>query len=497
MRKAAIYCRVSSTEQANKDSSIPTQKKMLHKYAEDNNINIVKEYIDAGFSAYKDIESRKNFLQMIADAKTKPKPFDVILYCYNDRVFRNMEDAVLYRSILRKKCNVELICITQPFDVNTPQGKLMERFMDALAEFDSASKGERVKAVMINEAEKGVVLGEPPYGYAINEETGKLAPYEPESAVVRYIFDEYINGGSLRSIGVDLRKNGASMFGEAALVKVSKAVHNKGKYKTHKISWQPKYISKLLRNKTYTGEYEWDGKIIENNHPKIISKETYELANIILDKKSTVRRDSKDYLLKDLIFCYECGGSLSQLCRTYITKSGETKVYRKLRCSNHVRLYNCYYNFNDMQEIENLLFSELQKIKTEKIKYENLNIIETNDNIIKINQMKKKLAGFDEQFDRQMEAYQAGVINLSQLQKYKEKLEEEKQSLSKEIQAAQNQQQDKEYNKSLFYDKLNNTLSSLFDENIDLQTKKNALKLLIESIHISKKKDLMIVTFRN
>lgn len=61
MRKAAIYCRVSSTEQANKDSSIPTQKKMLHKYAEDNNINIVKEYIDAGFSAYKDIESRKTF----------------------------------------------------------------------------------------------------------------------------------------------------------------------------------------------------------------------------------------------------------------------------------------------------------------------------------------------------------------------------------------------------------------------------------------------------
>lgn len=496
MKKAAIYCRVSSADQASKDTSIPAQKKMLQKYAKEKNIQIIKEYIDAGFSAYKDIGSRKHFLEMIADAKSKPKPFEAVLYCYNDRVFRNMEDAVLYRSILRRKCNVELICITQDFDVNTPQGKLMERFMDALAEFDSASKGERIKTVMSNLAEKGAALGEPPYGYKIDPETGRFAVYEPEAEVVRYIYDEYIEGGSLRSIGVDLRTNGINMFGDAAVKKISKAVENKGKYNDYNLTWDPKTVRRKLINEVYVGDYRWDGEIIKNNHPAIVSREKYELANLILNKKTTTRKKSKDYLLKDLVKCYECGGSLSQLTRTHKTKSGGKKIYRKFRCSNHVRYYNCYYNYTDMKEIEEQLLDELRQIKEGKRSFDDLNIVYSNEQQNKIKLLEQKLEGFDEQFDRQMEAFQANIIDMDQLKKYKEKLVSDKEKIKKELSQLKNQKKNKTLHKKRLQEKIDDALSYLLDSNKTLQEKKNALKLIIEDIHISKKKDLMLVTFR-
>lgn len=497
MKKAVIYCRVSSTDQANKDTSIPTQKKMLKKYAKENNMQIVKEYIDAGFSAYKDTGSRKNFLEMIADAKEKPKPFDTILYCYNDRVFRNMDDAVAYRSILRKKCGIELICITQDFDVSTPHGQLMERFMDAIAEWDSASKGERIKAVMDSQAEKGIALGEPPYGYMIDKDTGKFAIYEPEAEIVKYIYDEYINGGSLRSIGVDLRKNGKKMFGEAAVIKISKAVENQGKHKSHKLTWRPTTIRNILRKSTYTGCFEWDGKVIENNHPAIISSDTFELANTLLDNKTTTKRKSKDYLLKDLVRCHECGGSLSQLTRTHYTKEGEKRIYRKLRCSKHVRTYDCYYNYNDMYEVENSLISFLKGIESGRVNYKEVKIDKSNNPLInRINQLESKLEGFDEQFDRQMEAFQAGIIDIDQLKKYKEKLIRDKDAIKADLAEAKNKLNNDDYSKEIFLEKLSKTIEALESEDATLQDKKNHLQMLIRDIEISRDKDLMIVTFK-
>ena len=44
--KVALYARVSSDQQAEKNNSIPSQLRLLHKYAEDHNMEVFKEYIN-------------------------------------------------------------------------------------------------------------------------------------------------------------------------------------------------------------------------------------------------------------------------------------------------------------------------------------------------------------------------------------------------------------------------------------------------------------------
>ena len=90
-RAAAIYARVSSEKQAEKDLSIPAQLKALRRYALERGWEIVSEYIDEAESAKS--ASRPAFQEMVAAAKKKERPFDTILVWELSRFARNREDS--------------------------------------------------------------------------------------------------------------------------------------------------------------------------------------------------------------------------------------------------------------------------------------------------------------------------------------------------------------------------------------------------------------------
>lgn len=495
MKKAAIYARVSSREQAEEGLSIPAQLKQLKKYAVDNGFEITHEFVDRGESAR--TADRPEFQKMIALAKQKPKPFDVILIHKTDRFARNREDAIIYKSLLRRECGIDVISITEKFD-DTPHGQLMEGIMEVVAEFYSANLSKEVMKGMNEKADMGAVLGEPPYGYTIDKGTGKFKPYEPEAKVIRYIYNQYIEGKSLRDIGIDLRTNGPKMFGEAALKKVSKAVKNEGKYKTQKMTWRANSVRRILKNRVYIGEFSWNGKVIKNNHPAIIKREDFELVQELLKKRKKKRRQSMDYLLRGLVKCYECGGSLTQLTQRHITKNGEERIYRKLRCSDHVRLGICYPNLHKMEHVENSLFDFLGRVAQKEYDIESINIkrVKNREIIEKYNALKKKYDNFDKQFDRQMEAYQAGIIDLEQLKKYKEKLEKEKHQLEEELKIIEYKIKNDKIDAKAFYNQVKKVLETAKDESRPIEERRNALISIIDEIQISAKQDLMRVVFK-
>ena len=489
MKKAAIYARVSSREQAEEGASIPAQIKQLKQYAVEHSYNITHEFVDAGESAR--TANRPEFQNMIAFAKKKPRPFDVILIHKTDRFARNREDSIIYKSLLRKQCGIDVISITEKFD-DSPQGKMLEGIMEVVAEFYSANLSREVMKGMNEQADHGLALGEPPYGYTISPENGKYAIYKPEARVIQYLFDEYINGGSLRSIGIDIRSNGIKLFGEAALIKKSKAVKNEGKHDQQTLSWRPSTVRNTLRNFVYIGQFKWNDTFIKNNHPPIISKDKFELTQIILDKKKTIKSSSSDYLLRGLVSCYECEGSLSQL-----TQKRKNKTYRYLRCSNHVRMANCYSNMQKMNYIEDDLYNFLVKIDKKIISYDDLDIKIVDDGLEeKRSNMKTKLEDFDDKFDRQMEAFQDGIITLEQLRKYKDKAKQEKVELEKEIKDLSEKMKTKRNNRNLFYKRIRKTLKLWKDDSVPLQQKKNSLKLIVEDIRVSKEKSKMKVIFK-
>jgi len=95
----ACYIRVSTDDQT--EFSPDAQLRAIKEYAKRNNIVLTKEhiYIDEGISG-KRADKRPAFQLMIATAKSKPKPFDVILVHKFDRFARSREDSVVNKSLL-------------------------------------------------------------------------------------------------------------------------------------------------------------------------------------------------------------------------------------------------------------------------------------------------------------------------------------------------------------------------------------------------------------
>ena len=123
MAKVVTYCRVSSDEQAEKDISIPAQRKAIHRYVEQMGHELIQDFVDEGESAYAPADKRPGFCDMIRYCRHND--VDWILVHKLDRFSRNREESILFKSLLRKH-DVVVKSVTENYDPETPQGFLYE-----------------------------------------------------------------------------------------------------------------------------------------------------------------------------------------------------------------------------------------------------------------------------------------------------------------------------------------------------------------------------------
>ena len=112
MKTAAAYIRVSTEDQT--EYSPASQLEKICEYAKRNDYIIPDEYIyvDEGISG-RHTQKRTGFNSMISTAKQKPKPFDAILLWKFSRFARNREDSIVYKSMLRKQCGIDVISVSE------------------------------------------------------------------------------------------------------------------------------------------------------------------------------------------------------------------------------------------------------------------------------------------------------------------------------------------------------------------------------------------------
>ena len=92
-------------------------------------------FVDEGISG-RNTKTRTAFNTMIGLAKSKEKPFDVILVWKYSRFARNREDSVVYKSMLRKELNIDVISISE--DVGDDKmAILFEAMIEAMDEYYS------------------------------------------------------------------------------------------------------------------------------------------------------------------------------------------------------------------------------------------------------------------------------------------------------------------------------------------------------------------------
>jgi site-specific DNA recombinase len=129
LTRTAIYCRVSTEEQAREGFSIAAQKKTLESFCQIKGWNIVKEYVDEGISGK--TTRRPAFQQLLCDLRCGK--FDAVIVWKINRLSRKNADLLNTAETLREH-GVSLLSFSEQFDSSTPSGKLDQALILSMIE---------------------------------------------------------------------------------------------------------------------------------------------------------------------------------------------------------------------------------------------------------------------------------------------------------------------------------------------------------------------------
>lgn len=308
MKIGAAYIRVSTDEQL--EYSPDSQLKIIKEYAAKHDITILPEfiYVDEGISG-RNVKKRNAFNDMIGTAKTKPKPFDVVLLWKFSRFARNQEEALLYKNMLRKKLGIDVVSVSEPL-IDGPFGDLIERIIEWSDEYYSINLSQEVKRGMREKALRGEHQTIAPYGYS--KKSGEMAVInDVEAAFVKKVFQMYLDGSSTFAIAGALNAMGART--------------RRGNF------FENRQIEYMLNNPFYAGYVRWspektaskriydsvDTITVKSTHQAIINEEIWRMTqekyqNEKLKRKKHVRpAESRKHWLSGILKCGGCGAAMT------------------------------------------------------------------------------------------------------------------------------------------------------------------------------------------
>jgi DNA invertase Pin-like site-specific DNA recombinase len=189
-RRAVAYIR-ESTEEQGRGYSPDGQRQAIARYAADNGMRLVEEYLD--FETGRAVEKRSGFQRLIEDGMEHR--FEVVLVFHTSRFARNTVEAKRYKKLLRSELGIDVISVTQPLgaDADDPAAFLSESVHEIFDEYYSVSLSFWTKMGLREKARQGKLTGSLPWGYVKGED--EIATPNPEKApYVRRLFEMYATG---------------------------------------------------------------------------------------------------------------------------------------------------------------------------------------------------------------------------------------------------------------------------------------------------------------
>ncbi|HWL06502.1 MAG TPA: recombinase family protein, partial [Xanthobacteraceae bacterium] len=279
---------VSSKEQEKEGFSIPAQLKLLKEYAAANGFAVAQEYIDVETAKQ---TGRAAFGEMVAYLKAHPS-VRVMLVEKTDRLYRNLKDWVTVDEL-----DVEMHFPKEGV-VLSRESRSSEKFMHGIkvlmAKNYIDNLSEEARKGMQEKAEQGIWPTKTPLGYrnVTGPDGKKIIATDPAIApLIGKLFEWYARGDiSLKEAARKAHTAGLTYPKSGAKVPVS-TVHT------------------ILRNRLYTGWFEWNGKLIEGKHEALVPVELWERVQGVLDGRfaSKAKRGRHDFAFSGLIACHACG----------------------------------------------------------------------------------------------------------------------------------------------------------------------------------------------
>lgn len=443
-------------------------------------------FYEIGVSGRK-AEKRPEFQKMIADAKSKDHPVDVILVWKFSRFARNQEESIVYKSLLSKKHNVEVVSVSEPL-IDGPFGSLIERIIEWMDEYYSIRLSGEVTRGMTEKALRGGYQARPPLGYRISER-GKPPVIVPEEAqIIRIIFDKYVN----ENLG---------------LFDIARYLNSVGFKTSRGKPFERRSIEYILQNPTYCGMIRWNRTVNETNeirpkeewiitkgnHEAIISKDLFDKAQERWVRTYTPSgaRPASTYKhwLSGIVKCPVCG-------RTMIAKHAQSG-------KNHIFYFTCYgYSKGkclaktaiSSRKLEPAVLESIRKVfEAGSVTYKYITPecdIQVDEKII----LEEQLKSLDGKLQRVKDAYRNGIDTLEEYQENKELISQERQDLVRQIEklAPKTEPESNDYK---MLERIHGVYDILSSPDYDIPSKNNALKSIIEKIVYNREKDALSIYY--
>lgn len=346
--RAAIYIRVSTTEQAEEGFSISAQRERLTAYVLSQGWEITDFYVDEGRSA-KDTD-RPELNRMIEDVKNKL--VDVVLVYKLDRLTRSVLDLYKLLDIFDKH-DCKFKSATEVYDTTTAIGRLFITLVAALAQWERENLSERVSFGMTEKARQGQWHGsEAPFGYDYNVKTRELTINASESIIVKTIFNLYLSGLSDRKIAIELNQK-------------------KLLTRTNKL-WTENRIRYILNNPIYVGSLRWGVRVnkekafeVKDAAPATIEIETFEKVHAIRNARRKFHgvQATSDYFFSGVLRCARCGSAM----KGHMKKKNDGYRYKSYRCiSAHYKqcdmplISEKIVEYQFLKQLKNTLFIDMK-----------------------------------------------------------------------------------------------------------------------------------------
>lgn len=390
-----IYIRLSQEDKDKKyesdSESVINQKELLRGYVKNNNFNLVKEYVDDGYSGT-DFE-RPGFQNMLEDINNKK--INCVIVKDLSRLGRDHVMTGYYIETFFPENNIRFISILESYDSFKNQASNdSSTFIIACNDYYSKQNSIKIRNVLNEKRKNGKFVGSLPcFGYMRDPlDKGHLVPNPETAPIVKNIFKWRADGIGPTEIANRLNKENI----------VTPSGYKKTNYSSRLIdrdNWNISTVKKILCNRIYTGDlvqhtqtkvnYKSKKKItldeklwiiVENTHEALVDKETFEYVNN-LRKRNTrnyeIKTNREKRLLEGKLFCKECKNRLTVLYR-------KKQNYWSVNCNRYSRdpvRGRCYSHFYPYNYLEDQVLEQINKSISKLIK--ELDIKELNDEVVK------------------------------------------------------------------------------------------------------------------
>ena len=292
--KAALYCRVSTQEQARHGESIEDQLQALRSWARDHRVTVAGEYLDEGFSARKSYRTRPAMQRLLADVEAGK--IDCIIFTKLDRWFRSLSDYYKVQDVLEEH-GTTWTAILEDYTTETSEGVFKVNLMLSFAQREADITSDRIRFTFAQKRERGeIISGRMPMGYRLQDH--KPVKDEEKQDAVAAFWSTYLSVGSLNKA-----RESAERLGLFLPVNV---------------------CSLMLRNAE-----KYAGRIQNCPCEPYISEE--EAKRVLATRRRAPRKSGRVYLFSGMIYCRECGGRMG----AHLFRYGQDKHRVCYNCSDH------------------------------------------------------------------------------------------------------------------------------------------------------------------